>query len=95
MRGQVEGDLPHQEGHVMIYRVRATDEPLVYYAGRSFKVASWRFSQELGNRLMERYLGDGWQTVMLYYDPMDARLRQLAASWMTTQLRRHHADPVE
>ena len=79
----------------MIYRVRATDEPIVYYAGRSFEVASWRFSEELGSRLLERHLDDGWQTVMSYYDPMDARVRQLAASWATARLRRmRDVDPA-
>ena len=78
---------------MILYRVRAMDEPLVYYAGHSFEVASWRFDQELGSRLMERHLDDGWQTVMSIYDPGDAWVRRLAASWATARLRgRRHAD---
>ena len=79
---------------MILYRVRATDEPLVYYAGHSFEVASWRFSRELGNRVMERYLDDGWHDVMSYYDPLDERVRLLAASWATARLRGRHVDPA-
>ncbi len=79
----------------MIYRVRSTDEPIVYYAGRSFEVASWRFSRELGNRVLERRLDDGWHDVMSYYSPTDERIRQLAASWATARFHRMRHAPVK
>ena len=70
------------------YRVRATDEPLVYYAGYSFQTASWRFDEERGDRVMERYVDDEWQVIFAYVPGTDERIEQLAASWATKQLRR-------